>query len=134
MIKYIKIICILFFFSAFGYSIYMNIKLNDQMRKLEFLQLRFPDETIPALNGYDLLNEQLKNKISFRDITICNLKDDLKDFNIDFQKIAEEILYLKSSRESLINRINDKKDNLSSYLEKAGDVDCKSLDRELMKK
>lgn len=127
MIKYIKIIIVITFVLGIGYSIFLNIKLNDYMRIQGFIQINFPDETIPALKGYEKFSSNIKKEISFYNLTICRLKNDLEYLSYDYNQEIDELLILKTSKNRLSNILKYRKESLSDYLSDKEYIDCDAL-------
>ncbi|MBL4661009.1 MAG: hypothetical protein JKY19_11690 [Alcanivoracaceae bacterium] len=113
--------------SGFGYSIYLNLKLNDYMRTHEFIQLRFPDETLVFLESYDIIHDISNGDISYYDIIICELKSDMKYLNIDHSQAVNEMLYLENSEKNLLDTLKFKRDGLSEYLEDKEHINCREI-------
>ena len=101
------------------------------MRTQEFIQLRFPDEALPSFRGYDKFDNNFKKEVSFYDIAICNLKDDLRKLNIDYTQAANEILYLEKSKKNMLSTLKFKRDSLSEYLEDKEYINCDGIDMKI---
>ncbi|VAW33078.1 hypothetical protein MNBD_GAMMA01-2114 [hydrothermal vent metagenome] len=126
MIKSLKLIIILIFISGFGYSIYLNLKLNDYVRSYAFMQVRFPDETLITINSYD--NDSIaQENISYHDDVICELKSDLKYLNVDYSPAINEMLYFEKNKKSLLKSLKFKRDNLFKYLEDKEHINCREI-------